>query len=1067
MKDYLFVFISFLLVIYFTDLHSQSYIVPTSGYLEIHSDSGKLFDDGGENSNYSTRVNSVVTIYPSYQGGYVRLSGQYNLEEWNKSRVLFFSGDTNSNNQICSISDDGCIDVRSNSGPLTIKFFADTETPDFGFEFDIYVCNDLPINITSEIITDTSVAISWSENNTSTNWIVEYSEGWFSLGSGTKIYSDTNVVNLENLNKCSRYYYYIYSTCDTVGLSCSNKCGYDIYSFFTKKNHDESIIGNIQSTCNEISLSWEEIDTNITWLVSLSNGDYIYTDVPYCVFDSLNSGQLYSIRIIDSALSNFINSECACSPKIYTKCCCPIANNLIVSSIQANEALISWDADTSATGWIVVYWRNNDYFYDTIIVDTNFVLLSNLSPVNPYEVVVYSLCDSMNINCSRNINFFSAPSSSDNCLSFTDFNSPNFLSTYGNYSNPYQSYGLINYGYLDASSRHTIHYDTLEVDIRTGGLLHTVPQGEEVSVRLGNWLAGAEAEGCTYLYYVDTNNYDMFILQYAIVLEDPNHTQQQQPRFTLEILDSNQNLVNDQCGYTNFYASGDLDWNSVSGTNIIWKDWTSSGIDISKYHNQNIYIRFTTYDCDEGGHFGYAYYNIKCGSKYLNKSSCGQVDSLLFEAPLGFDYLWYNANQPDDTISKENQLTVPVDNNTYYCRCSYKENSDCNFILSFEAQRQFPYPLFDYSLDTCGYKINFSNQSIISKSDTIAIEIEKCNDVKWIFHDGTVSLLQNPSFNYDSSGVYPIILIASMNEGVCVDTLFANIIVDNSGFHQIEFFGDTVICRGSQTEISINEFDSYEWSSGEATSSVLLSPIETSTYFVKAYENGCLRYDSITIYVTPFYSNDTITGVVCEGRYYNSNGFYENEEGFYTNIYKAVNGCDSIINLELTVAEEIDSYSLIDDKYIIVEDMPYEIDVSCDYCYNYLWNTGSNDSILIVNNYGNYYVRMQHVCGMIYDSIIIVKPDVNVFLPNAFTPDFLSNNTFFPIFENKNSVTIESFEIYNRNGELIYSSTTNPWNGNYNNTRCYSGAYAWKLVYRTKYSDGIMFEKSGIVNLIR
>lgn len=1067
MKDHLFVCITFLLVIFFTDLYSQTYNIPANDYLEIHSDSGTIYDDGGAINNYSFRVNSVVTIYPSSQGGYVRLSGQYFLEEWNKSRVLFYSGDSNSYNQICSISDDGCIDVRSNSGPLTIKFFADTETPDFGFEFDIYVCNDLPTNITSEIITDTNAVINWSENDTTTIWILEYSEGWFNIGSGTKIFTDTNVVNLDNLNKCSRYYYYIYSICDTVDFLCNNKCGYDINTFFTKKNYDESIILDIQSTCSEIFLWWEETDTNITWLVSLSNGDYLFSHEPYCTFDSLNSGQFYDIRIIDSTLSNYILTRCACNPSVYTKCCCPIANNIILSEVQANEALITWDADTSAVGWIVVYRGSNDFIYDTIIVDTNFVLLFNLLPISPYEVLVYSLCDSMNTNCSRSINFLTSPSSIDNCLSFTDFNSSNFLSTYGPYSNPYQSYGLINFGYLDASSRHTIHYNASEVDIRTGGLLHTIPQGEEVSVRLGNWMSGAEAESCTYLYYVDTNNYDMFILQYAIVLEDPNHTQQQQPRFTLEILDSNHTLVNDQCGYTNFYASGDLDWNSVSGTNIIWKDWTSLGIDISKYHNQNIYIRFTTFDCDEGGHFGYAYYNIKCGNKYLNKSSCGQVDSLLFEAPFGFDYFWYNANEPNDTISIENQISVPVNNNTYYCRCSYKENEDCNFILSFEAERQFPFPLFDYSLDTCGFKINFTNMSLISKSDTVAIGTERCIDVKWIFHDGTESLLQNPSFNYDTSGIYPVILIASMNDGLCSDTLYQNIIVDNSGFHKIEFNGDTIICRGSRIEISTNYFDKYFWSTGDTTNNVYLSPIETSTYYLQAYENGCLRYDSLIIYVNPYHSNDSINAVICSGRYYKYNGFYENEEGFYSKTFKAVNGCDSIINLELIVADKIENYSLIDDKYLIIEDLPYIIDVSCNYCYHYLWNIGSNDSVLIINSYGSYYVNIEHVCGIIYDSIIIVKSDVNVFLPNAFTPDLLYNNTFFPIYENKNSVIIESFEIYNRNGELIYSSTTTPWNGNYNNTKCYSGAYAWKLIYKTKYSEGLKFEKSGIVNLIR
>lgn len=1063
MKKILFSLLFLLVAI--NSIAQTSYNMPVNGYLEIHSDSGIIYDDGGVAGNYSTRVSSVVTIYPATEGGYVRLTGQYSLEDIYKSKVLFFNGDTNSYHQICSISNDGCIDIRSDAGPLTIRFFVDTETPNSGFEFNIHVCSDLPTNINTLNITDSNAEISWGENDTSAFWIFEYSSSFFSIGNGTKIFLDTNFVNLNNLSGCTHYYYYVYSACDTIGENCNNRYGYTINGFYTESpNSNVPTEIDIQSSCNEITISWVENDTNTVWFVSLSNGETIYTDVPNCIFDSLSSGEYYHLTIRDS---NVASSQCDYSIGVSTKCCCPKASNLSISSILANEAMIVWDADTSATGWIVMYSSSNGSVTDRIIVDTNFVLLTNLLPVRPYEVIVHSLCDGMSYKCSNRISFMTAPSAIDNCLSFTDFNSPNFSSSLGSFSNPFQSHGLVDYGYQSSSSRHTIHYDTSEVDLRTGGVLQTIPLGEEASIRLGNWLSGAEAESCTYMYYVDTNDYDMFLLKYAVVLEDPNHLQEQQPRFTLEILDSNFALVSNQCGYTNFYASGDLDWNSVSGTNIIWKDWTSLGIDISKYHNQNIYIRFTTYDCDEGGHFGYAYYNIKCGNKYLNKSSCGHVDSLLFEAPLGFDYLWYNANQPDDTISKENQLTVPVDNNTYYCRCSYKENSDCNFIISFEAERQFPFPSFDYSLDTCGYKINFSNQSVISKSDTIAIEIEKCNDVKWIFHDGTTSNLQNPSFNYDTSGIYPIILIASMNEGDCTDTLFADIVVDNSGFHKIEFMGDTVICRGSQTQISINEFDSYKWSNNEITNSVLLSPTETSVYFVEAYEKGCLRKDSIRIHVLPYHSNDTIEAVICNGSLYSSNGFNESEEGFYTKTYTAFNGCDSILNLDLKVVDKIEDYSLIENKYIVAYNMPILINASCDYCYNYFWNTGSQDSVILVNYYGRYYVKMQNACGVIYDSVLIVKPDVNLFVPNAFTPDSYNNNTFFPVFSDDMFIFIQSFEIYNRNGERIYFSKDKPWDGKYKNKKCSSGAYVWRLRYRTLYSDSNIFEKSGIVNLIR
>ena len=56
-------------------------------------------------------------------------------------------------------------------------------------------------------------------------------------------------------------------------------------------------------------------------------------------------------------------------------------------------------------------------------------------------------------------------------------------------------------------------------------------------------------------------------LQYAVVLEDPDHTPEDQPRFTLEILNENNQLIDSICGFADFIASNSLGWNS--GTNII------------------------------------------------------------------------------------------------------------------------------------------------------------------------------------------------------------------------------------------------------------------------------------------------------------------------------------------------------------------------------------------------------------------------------------------------------------------------------------------------------------------
>ena len=64
-------------------------------------------------------------------------------------------------------------------------------------------------------------------------------------------------------------------------------------------------------------------------------------------------------------------------------------------------------------------------------------------------------------------------------------------------------------------------------------------------------------------------------------------------------------------------------------------------------------------------------------------------------------------------------------------------------------------------------------------------------------------------------------------------------------------------------------------------------------------------------------------------------------------------------------------------------------------------------------------------------------------------------------------VFVETFEIFNRWGQRIYSSTKLPWDGKYNGKLLDNGVYIWRLLYKTKYSGDIRFEKTGEVSIIR
>ena len=87
--------------------------------------------------------------------------------------------------------------------------------------------------------------------------------------------------------------------------------------------------------------------------------------------------------------------------------------------------------------------------------------------------------------------FFINIESAGNCLNYTDLKSTDVTATFGTYQLPYIYNGLVDNGYLNQSSRHTVHLDTSERDLRTNNVLRTIPPNEEASVRLGElgyWL---------------------------------------------------------------------------------------------------------------------------------------------------------------------------------------------------------------------------------------------------------------------------------------------------------------------------------------------------------------------------------------------------------------------------------------------------------------------------------------------------------------------------------------------------------------------------------------------------
>ncbi|NBC05717.1 MAG: T9SS type B sorting domain-containing protein [Bacteroidetes bacterium] len=206
--------------------------------------------------------------------------------------------------------------------------------------------------------------------------------------------------------------------------------------------------------------------------------------------------------------------------------------------------------------------------------------------------------------------------------------------------------------------RHTIMIDGSSGNggfdpLITDTQIPVVAPGSQYSLRLGNDGTNYRVDQISTSFVVTEDN-TLFSYQFAVVLEDPGHPPEEQPKFEVVAEDANGNRL--PCGYYRVVSAPTIDGFENQG-NLRYRDWSTVGIDLTPYVGQTVTIRFTTTDCAQGGHFGYAYIDAECLRSEINISCAGsevcsedavycEGSSITLSAPEGFsDYIWSDGSE--------------------------------------------------------------------------------------------------------------------------------------------------------------------------------------------------------------------------------------------------------------------------------------------------------------------------------------------------------------------------------------------------------------------------------------
>lgn len=450
----------------------------------------------------------------------------------------------------------------------------------------------------------------------------------------------------------------------------------------------------------------------------------------------------------------------------------PGVTGFTADSVRHTSARLTWNTYPPHTRYIIEYDTAGFPSGTGWVIFTrdSIAHLFDLSPNTRYEARIRAICANGDTTLDvASVTFVTAAYACSN-IQFTDLHGPAVHCRTGSYSYPDFNDLVVDYGPGDSRSRHTVHVDTSERDILTGNRLHTIPPGHCNSVRLGNVLTGGQQESITYTLSVDTLDYDLLILRYALVEEHPDHAPEYQPYFTISFLDGSGNLI-DSCHYANFTSGAGAGWQWGSGPLARWRDWSAVGIDLTQFHGQNIHVRLSNADCFQGGHFGYAYFTLEGTHKHFSSTTCGATTENTFHAPQGFSYRWYNAADSATTLSTDNTLHVTTPG-SYRCWLSYNlDGRNCGVTMTIRAGTRYPVARFTSAPeDSCNAVRRFFNQSVVAMDAArTQLTTEPCERYLWRFDDGTTDTVDNPVHTF-INGQHTVTLVAMLANGACTDS---------------------------------------------------------------------------------------------------------------------------------------------------------------------------------------------------------------------------------------------------------------------------------------------------------
>ncbi len=368
----------------------------------------------------------------------------------------------------------------------------------------------------------------------------------------------------------------------------------------------------------------------------------------------------------------------------------------------------------------------------------------------------------------------------------------------------------------------------------------------------------------------------------------------------------------------------------------------------------------------------------------------------------------------------------------------------------------------DGKKDTLIKKINLSAVPKLSIKNCFFDTLYKCpkdyisigcanSKLKYLWDNGDTAAILNTNL----AGKYSVNITDSLG---CLHQFSSNILEYNPS---VDLGPDLKICENDSSNLKLQRtytYKSFLWNTGAIDSIIKISP--GKTYSITAIDkNNCTSSDTLNVVGKPMpklnLGNDTS---FCEG-FSKQIKLNETNTQYTLNGAPIVDGFDASKTATYIVEANRESCITNDTLTITVIPFPlvnlgYDDSICMDGSFvldagiaqSYKWNTGSTSRFQSVYKEGTYIVNVYNAICSNSDSINMYMKNVEVFIPNAFSPNDDGNNDSYHLNEGSR---LKEMLIYNLWGELIFRSDASDasWDGKYKDEICQQGVYMVMLVY--------------------